>query len=172
MHGVHVHLGEQRSWSSDYRRNEDVTSLVKLTYVAGPYKPCNVGGKVGPPKVVNYVCPCGEVPVVSGCVVSSGENCWLFVAVDDYFMTTLRIPSPQMAIDLEKVFSVPQEGGVCGIGEFRRMFGGLEPFANASQMVIGVAGSVGSGEKVIGEQWFVGDGVRDVCRGSSQTWEL
>ena len=28
------------------------------------------------------------------------------------------------------------------------------------------------GEKVVGERWFVGDSVRDVCRGSSQTWEL
>ena len=64
-----------------------------------------------------------------------------------------------MAIDLEKVFSVPQEGSVSSIGESWRMFGGLEPFANASQMVIGVAGSIGSGERVIGEQWFVGDGV-------------
>ena len=144
VHGVHVHLGEQRSGSSNYRRNEDVTSLAKLTYVAGPYEPCDVGGEVWPPKVVNDVCPCGEVSVMSG-----GENCWSFVAVDDYFMMTLRIPSPKMAIDLEKVFGVPQEGGVCGIGESRRTFGALEPFTNTSQMVVGVAGSVGSGEKVV-----------------------
>ena len=41
-----------------------------------------------------------------------------------------------------------------------------------SQMVVGVAGSIGSGEKVIDEQWFVGDGVGDVCQGSSWTWNL
>ena len=103
MHGVHVHLGEQRSRSSNYWRNEDVTSLVKLTYVAGPYEPCDVGGEVRPPKVVDDVCSCGKVPVMSGGIVSSGENCWLFVAVDDYFMTTLRIPSPKTAIYLEEV---------------------------------------------------------------------
>ena len=39
-------------------------------------------------------------------------------------------------------------------------------------MVIGVAESIGSGEKVIGERWFVGNSVRDVCRGSSQTLDL
>ena len=147
MHGVHVHLGEQRSGSSDYGWNEDVAGLAKLTYVASPYEPCNVGSEVRPPKVVGDVCSCGEVSMMS-----SGENCWLFVAVDDYFMMTLRIPSPKMAIDLEEVFSVPQEGGVSGIGEFWRTFGGLKPLVNASQMVVSMAGSVGSGEKVVGER--------------------
>ena len=130
MHGVHVHLGEQRSGSSDYGRNEDVAGLVKLTYVASPYEPCNVGSKVRPPKAVSDVCPCGKVSMMSGGIMSSSENCWSFVAVDDYFMTTLQIPSPKTAIDLEKVFSVPQEGGVSGIGESWRTFSGLEPFAN------------------------------------------
>ena len=126
MHGVHVHFGKQRSRSSNYRRNEDIAGLVKLTYVAGPYKPCNVGGEVRPPKAVDDVCSCHEISVMS-----SGENCQSFVTVDDYFMTTLRIPSPKMAIDLEKVFGVPQEGGISGIGESWRTFGGLEPCANA-----------------------------------------
>ena len=89
--------------------------LAKLTYVAGPYKPCNVGGKVRPPKVVGDVCPCGEVSVMSSSVVSSGKNCRSFVAVDDYFVTTLRIPSPKTAIYLEEVFGVLQEGGICGV---------------------------------------------------------
>ena len=164
MHGVHVHFGEQRSGSSDYRRNEHITGLAKLAYVAGPYEPCNVSGEVRPPKAVGDMCSCGKISVMS-----SGENCWSFVAVDDYFMTTLQIPSPKTAIDLEEVFSVPQKGG---IGESRRTFGGLEPFANASQMVVGAAGSIGSGEKVVGERWFVSDSVRDVCRGSSRTWKL
>ena len=39
-------------------------------------------------------------------------------------------------------------------------------------MVIGVVGSIRSGEKVIGEWWFVGDRVRDVCWGQPQTWNL
>ena len=134
-------------------------SLAKLTYVAGPYKPCDVGRKVRPPKAVDDVCSCGEVSVMSGGIMSGSENCWLFVAVDDYFMTTLRIPSPKMAIDLEEVFGILQESSVCGIGESWRTFGGLEPFVNTSQMVIGVAGSIGLGEKVIGERWFVGNGV-------------
>ena len=146
MHGVHVHLGEQRSRSSDYRRNEDVTGLAKLAYVAGPYEPCNVGGEVRPPKVVDDVCSCGEISVMSGGVVSGGENCQSFVAVDDYFMTTLRIPSPKTAIDLEEVFGVSQEASISGIGESWRMFSGLEPFVNASQMVVGMAGSIGLGE--------------------------
>ena len=172
MHCVHVHLDEQRSRSSDYRRNEDIAGLAKLTYVAGPYEPCDVGGKVRPPKAVGDVCSCGEVSVMSGSVMSSGENCRSFLAVDDYFVTTLRIPSPKMAIHLEEVFGVPQEGSVCSIGESRRMFGGLKPFVNASQMVIGTAGSVRSGEKVVGEWWFVGDGVGDVCQGQSRPWNL
>ena len=168
MHGVHVHLGEQRSRQrSDYWRNEDVAGLAKLTYVAGPDEPCNVGGEVRSPKAVNDVCSCGEVSVMS-----SGENCWSFVTVDDYFMTTLQIPFPKMAIYLKEVFGILQESGICGIGESRRMFSGLEPFANASQMVIGMAGSIRSGEKVIGERWFVGDGVGDVCQGCSHTWNL
>ena len=95
-----------------------------------------------------------------------------FVAVDDYFMTTLQISSPKMAIYLEEVFGIPQESGICSIGESQRMFGGLEPFANVLQMVVGTAGSIGSGEKVVGKWWFVGDSVGDVCRGSSRTWDL
>ena len=166
MHGVHVHLGEQRSWSSNYWRNKDVAGLAKLTYVAGPYEPCNVGGEVRPPKAVDDVCLCGEVSMMSG-----GENCQSFVTVDDYFMA-LWIPFPKMAIYLEEVFSIPQESGICGIGESRRMFGGLKPFANTSQMVVGTAGSIGSGEKVVGERWFVSDSVGDVCRGSFRTWNL
>ena len=39
-------------------------------------------------------------------------------------------------------------------------------------MVVGVVGSVRSGEKVIGEWWFVGDGIGDVCRGRSRTRNL
>ena len=159
MHSVHVHLGEQRSGSSDYRRNEDITGLAKLAYVAGPYKPCDVGGEVRPPKAVDDVCPCGKVSVMSSGVMSGGENCWSFVAVNDYFMMTLRIPSPKTAIDLEKVFSVPQKGGVSGIGKSQRTFGGLKPCANTSQMVVSSAGSIGLGEKVICEWWFVSDGV-------------
>ena len=116
--------------------------LAKLAYVAGPYEPCDVGGEVRPPKAVDDVCSCGEVSVMSG-----GKNCWSFVAVDDYFMTTLRIPSPKTTIDLEEVFGVPQEGGVSGIGESRRTFGGLEPFANALQVVVGSVGSIGSGKR-------------------------
>ena len=50
VHGVHVHLGEQRSRSSNYQRNEDVMGLAKLTYVAAPYEPCDVCGEVRPPK--------------------------------------------------------------------------------------------------------------------------
>ena len=75
MHGVHVHLGKQRSRQrSDYQRNEDVVGLVKLTYVAGPYEPCDVGGEVKPPKVVDDVCSCGEVSIMSGSVMSSAAR--------------------------------------------------------------------------------------------------
>ena len=129
--------------------------LVKLTYVTGPNKPCNVSREVRPPKVVDNVCSCGKVSMMSGGIMGSSENCWLFVAVNDYFMMTLQIPLPKMAIHLEEVLGIVQESGVCGIGESQRM---LEPFANASQMVIGMVGSIGLGEQVIGEQWFVGDG--------------
>ena len=52
------------------------------------------------------------------------------------------------------------------------MFGGPKPFVNMVQMVIGAAGSIRLGEKVIGEWWFVRDGVRDVCQGWSWTWNL
>ena len=98
MHCVHVHLGKQRSWSSNYRRNDDVAGLAKLTYVAGPYEPCDVSREVRPPKAVGDVCSCGEVSVMSSGIVSGGKNCWSFVAVDDYFVATLQIPSPKMAI--------------------------------------------------------------------------
>ena len=146
--------------------------LVKLTYVTGPYEPCDVGREVRPPKVVDNVCSCGKVSMMSGGIMSSGKNCWSFVTVNDYFMMALWIPFPNTAIYLEEVFSVLQEGSVCGIGESQRTFSGLEPFTNASQMVIGTAGSIGSEEKVIGERWFVSDSVRDICQGRSQTWNL
>ena len=76
--------------------------------MTGPDEPCNVGGEVRPQKAVNYVCACGEVSVMSGGIVSSSENCWSFVAVDDYFMMTLWIPLPKMAIHLEEVFGIAQ----------------------------------------------------------------
>ena len=168
MHGVHVHLGQQRSRSSDYWRNEDVPGLAKLTYVAGPYEPCDVGGEVRPPKAVDDVCSCGKVSVMSSGVMSSSENCWLFVTIDDYFVMTLWIPLPKTAIYLEEIFCILQESGVCGIGESRRMFSGLKPSTNMSQMVVGTVGSIRLGEKVIGERWFVGD----VCQESFRTWNL
>ena len=146
--------------------------LVKLTYVTGPDKPCNVSGEVRPPKVVNDVCSCHEVSVMSSGVMSSSENFWSLVTVDDYFMMTLWVLLPQMAIHLEEVFGISRKRGICGIGESQRTFGGLEPFAKALQIVVGVAGSIRSGEKVIGEWWLVSDGVGDVCRGQSQTWNL
>ena len=73
---------------------------------------------------------------------------------------------------MEEVFGIVQESGICGIGESQRMFSGLKPFANVSQMLIGMAGSMGLGEKVVGEQWFVEDRVGDVCWGQSRTWNL
>ena len=39
-------------------------------------------------------------------------------------------------------------------------------------MVVSMAGSIGSGEKVIGERWFVEDGVGNVCWGWFRTWNL
>ena len=50
------------------------------------------------------------------------------------------------------------------------MFSGFEPFMNVLQMVVGAVGSLGLGEKVIGERWFVRDGVGNVCWGWS--WNL
>ena len=122
MHGVHIHLGEQRGGSSDYQRNEDITGLAKLTYVTGPDKPCDVGRQVRPPKVVDDVCSCRKVSMMSGGVVSSSENCWPFVTVDDYFMMTLQIPFPKTAIHLKEVFGIAQESGICHIGESWRTF--------------------------------------------------
>ena len=117
--------------------------LAKLTYVTGSYEPCDVGSEVRPPKVVGNVCSCGKVSVISGGIVSGGKNCWLFVAVDHYFMVTLWIPSPKMAIYLEEVFSILQESGICSIGKSRRPFSGLKPFVNTLQMVIGVTVQLG-----------------------------
>ena len=89
--------------------------------------------------MVDNVCLCGEVSMMSGSIVGSSENCWSFVAVYDHFMTTLRIPLPKMAIYLEEVFSILQESSICSIGESWRMFSGLEPFTNMLQMVVGTA---------------------------------
>ena len=120
--------------------------MAKLTYVTGPDEPCYVSGQVRPPKTVDDVCTCGKVSMMSGGIVSGSENCWLFLAVDDNFMTTLWIPLPKTAIHLEEVFGIVQESGVCSIGESWRTFSGLELFTNASQMVVSMAGSIGSGE--------------------------
>ena len=113
--------------------------------MTGPDKPCDVSGEVRPPKVVDDVCTCSKISVMSGGVVG-GENCWSFVTVDDYFMMTLQISPPKAAIPLEEVFGIAQECSICGIGQSRRMFCCAEPFANASQMVVSLAGSIGSGE--------------------------
>ena len=86
--------------------------FTKLTYVTGPDKPYDVGREVRPPKAVDDMCMCGEVSMMSSGVVSSSENCWSFVAVDDDFMTTLRIPPPKTAIHLEEVFGIVQESGI------------------------------------------------------------
>ena len=121
-------------------------SLAQLTNVAGPDEPCDVGGEVRPPKVVNDVCVSCEVSMMSGSVVGIGKNCWSFVTVDDYFMMTLQISPPKATILLEEVFHVAQEHGVCGIGKSWRMFGDTEPFANVAQMIFGMVGSIRSGE--------------------------
>ena len=131
---------------SDYQRNKDIAGLAKLTYVAGPYEPCNVGGEVWPPKAVDNVCSCGEVSVMSGGVVSGSENCWPFVAVDDYFMMTLQIPPPKATMLLEEVLGVMQKCGVCCIGESQGTFSGAKPFTNVAQMVISLAGLIKLGE--------------------------
>ena len=39
-------------------------------------------------------------------------------------------------------------------------------------MVVGMAGSIGSGEKVVCERWFVGDSIGNVCLQRSRTWNL
>ena len=83
-------------------------SLVKLTYVTGPDKPCNVSGEVRPPEAVDDVCTCGEVSMMS-----SGENCWSFVSQ----WTTLWIPPPKATILLEEVLGVAQECSIYSIGE-------------------------------------------------------
>ena len=140
--------------------------------MTGPDESCNVGREVRPPKAVNDVHSCCKVSVMSSSIVSGGENCWLFVTVNHYFMMTLQIPLPKMAIHLEEVFGIAQESGVCGIGESQRMFGGLKPFTNTLQMVIGSVGSIGLVEKVVGEWSLVRDGVGDVCWGRSWTWNL
>ena len=140
MHGVHVHFGKQRRGHGNYWRNKGVPGLAKLTYVTGPDEPCDVGGEVRPPKAVDDVCACGKVSVMSGGVVSGSENCWPFVAVNDYFMMTLWIPLPKTAIHLEEVFGIAQGSGIWSIGESQRTFGGLEPFVNA-------VGSIRSGGK-------------------------
>ena len=44
--------------------------LAELTDVTDPDEPCNVSREVRPPKVVDDVCTCCEVSVMSG-----GENC-------------------------------------------------------------------------------------------------
>ena len=99
--------------------------MAKLTYVTGPDEPCDVGREVRPPKAVDDVCSCHKVSMMSSGVVSSGENRWPFFAVNDYFMTALRIPLPKTAIYLEEVFGILQESSVCGIGKSQRMLGGL-----------------------------------------------
>ena len=100
--------------------------MAKLTYVTGPDEPCDVSREVRPPKVINDVCMCGEVSMMS-----SGENCWPFVTVNDYFMMTLWIPPPKMAILFEEVFGIMQECGISGIGQSQRTFSGVKPFTNA-----------------------------------------
>ena len=114
--------------------------------MTGPDEPCDVSGEVRPPKVVNDVCTCGKVSMMSGGVMSGSENCWSSVAVNDYFMTTLWIPSPKVTILLEEVLSVMQECSVCGVGESWGMFSGAEPFVNTVQMVVSLAGPIRLGE--------------------------
>ena len=111
--------------------------------MTGPDEPCDVSGEVRPPEVVNDMCTSCEVSVMSGGVVSGSENCWLSVTIDYYFMMTLQIPPPKTAILFEEAFCIMQE---CGIGQSRRMFGGVEPFVNMPQMVVGAVGSIELGE--------------------------
>ena len=66
--------------------------------MTGPDEPCNVGGKGRPPKVVDDVCACWEVSMMSG----GDKNCWSFVTINDYFMTTLQIPPPKVTIFWKK----------------------------------------------------------------------
>ena len=120
--------------------------LAELTYVTGSDKPCDVGREVRPPKVVDDVCMCSKVSVMSSGVMSGSENCWSFVTVNDYIMMTLWISPPKMTILLEEVSCVVQECGVYGIGESQGTISGAEPFPNMVQMVVSSTGSIGLGE--------------------------
>ena len=120
--------------------------LVEVTYVTCPDEPCNVGGEVRPPKVVDNVCTCCEVSMMSGGIMGGSENFWSPVAVDDYFMMALWIPPPNATILLKEVLGIAQKHGVCGIGESQGMFHGAEPIVNMLQMVVGLLGSLRLGE--------------------------
>ena len=110
--------------------------------MTGPDEPCNVSGEVRPPKVVDNVCACHEVTMMSGHIMGGGKNCWLLVTVDDYFMMALLILPPKVTILSEEALSIAQEHGVCSIGESGGTFHGDEPIVNAAQMVVGSPGFI------------------------------
>ena len=56
--------------------------LVKLAQMAGLYKPCDISGKIGPPKVIYYLSASCEVSVMSGFIVGGDENCGAFIWFD------------------------------------------------------------------------------------------
>ena len=69
-------------------------------------------------------------------MMSSGENCWSLVTVDDYFMMALQIPPPKVTILLEEALGIVQKCSVCGIGDSQKTFHGDESVTNTVQMVI------------------------------------
>jgi hypothetical protein len=50
VHHVDVDFHEEGGWGCDGRRNEEISSLLKLAIMACSNKPCNVGFYIGPPE--------------------------------------------------------------------------------------------------------------------------
>jgi hypothetical protein len=138
MHGVHVHLCEERSGSCDDGRNGDLSCLPELTDVARPDIPSNVLANIGPPVPLREE-GVGHVESVVPCIVVGGLHHSGVLSIVEYaLMGTLWVALPYLATIDEEVSGIADDECVLMIADAVRSFKGHEPMMGIVKMLIGV----------------------------------
>ena len=115
VHGVHVHLGEERSGGHDNGWDQDLASLSELAYVAGFYIPGHIPAHEWPPVALcDKGVGCIEA-TVSGIVVCCFQGLDTVVFVEYPLVCTLGVALPQYVVVDEESASIADDANVLAV---------------------------------------------------------
>ena len=125
VHGVHVHLGEERSRGHDDGRDQDLASLSELAYVAGFYIPGHISAHEQPPVALrDKGIGCVEA-VVSGVVMCHFQGLDTVVFVEYPLVGALGVMLPQYVVINEESASIVDDVNilaVIGVGRSLKVY--------------------------------------------------